>query len=125
MAYRMRSLCGAIAAVALVAGCAATDIRSGANFDYNTFAARVQPGNTEAKQVREWLGQPMGRGVEVLPDGQRLEIWTYYYGQGKIPTGSNLSFKMLQVRIDQQGKVVGYTWTGDLAGVPVDDKPAK
>ena len=25
-------------------------------------------------------------------------------------------------RIDQQGKVVGYTWTGDLSGTPVDDK---
>lgn len=124
MAHTMRWLGGAIAAVALVAGCA-TDMKVGANFDYNSFAARVQPGNTDAKQVREWLGQPVGRGVEVLPDGQRLEIWTYYYGQGKIPSSSNTSFKMLQVRIDQQGKVVGYTWTGDLSGIPVDDKSAK
>ncbi|HZP86649.1 MAG TPA: hypothetical protein VFB54_07490 [Burkholderiales bacterium] len=125
MANTMRSLASTIAGIALIAGCASTDMRVGANFDYNSFAARVQPGTTDAKQVREWLGQPIGRGVEVLPDGERLEIWTYYYGTGKIPSGSNTSFKMLQVRIDQQGKVVGYTWTGDLSGVPVADRPAK
>jgi hypothetical protein len=112
----------AIAAAVLMAGC--STMKVGREFDYNAFGARVQPGVTDAAQVREWLGQPVGRGMEVTPDGSRLDVWTYYSGRGKIPSGSDVSFKMLQVKLTPEGKVVGYVWTGDLSGAPVEEKSA-
>lgn len=110
-------------AVACIVGC--STMKVGRNFDYGAFASKVQPGVTTSTQVAEWLGAPVGKGTEVNPDGSRLDVWTYYYGSGKIPSGSDTNFKMLQVKLDQQGKVTGYVWSGELAGAPVDDKSAK
>jgi outer membrane protein assembly factor BamE (lipoprotein component of BamABCDE complex) len=110
----------ALAAVALTAGC--NTMKVGRDFNYETFGSRVQPGVTDAAQVQEWLGQPVGRGVEVNADGSRVDVWTYYFGRGKVPSGSDVSFKMLQVKLTPQGKVAGYVWTGDLAGAPVEER---
>ncbi len=121
MAFDVRSLVGAIAAAALVAGCA-SNMKVGNNFDYNSFAARVKTGESTGKDVAQWIGQPYGRGVELLPDGTRLNVWTYYYGAGQIPSGANTTFKMLQVKFDQDDRVQGYVWTGDLSGTTVEDK---
>ena len=52
MAHKMRSLVGAIAAAALVAGCA-SNMKVGNNFDYNSFAARVKPGQSTGKEVAQ------------------------------------------------------------------------
>ncbi len=121
MAHKMRSLVGAIAAAALMAGCA-SNMKVGNNFDYNSFAARVKPGESTGKEVSEWIGQPYGRGVEVMPDGSTLNVWTYYYGAGQIPSGANTTFKMLQVKLDQDDRVQGYVWSGDLSGTTVENK---
>jgi hypothetical protein len=112
----------AIAGAVLVAGC--STMKVGRDFDYDAFGTRVQPGVTDAAQVREWLGQPVGRGMEVNAEGSRVDVWTYYFGRGKIPSGSDVSFKMLQVKLTPEGKVAGYVWTGDLAGAPVEEKSA-
>jgi hypothetical protein len=122
MALSVRWGAGAIAGVALIAGC--SSMKVGRDFDYDAFGSRVQPGVTDAAQVREWLGQPVGRGIEVMPDGSRLDVWTYYAGRGKIPSGSDVSFKMLQVKLTQEGKVAGYVWTGELSGAPVEERSA-
>lgn len=114
----------AIFAAALLAGCGSMKV--GRDFDYSTFASKVKPGTTDVKELSEWLGPPIGRGVEVGADGPRLELWTWYYGQGKMGGDPAREFKMLQVKIDPQGKVVSYVWSGDLAGgAPVDDKSQK
>jgi hypothetical protein len=107
-------------AAALIAGCAT--LKVGRDFDYNAFESRVQLGTTTAADVMNWLGAPAGKGVEVGTDRTRLDVWNYYYGTGKLPSGSNTSFKLLQVKIDEQGKVAAYVWTGDMAGAPVEDK---
>lgn len=121
MAYKLRSLVGMLAGAALLAGCASS-MKVGNNFDYNSFAARVQPGVSTGKEVAQWLGQPYGRGVELLPDGTRMNVWTYYYGVGQIPSGTNTTFKMLQVKLDQQDRVQGYVWSGDLSGTKVEER---
>jgi hypothetical protein len=82
----------------------------------------VALGTTTANQVMDWLGPPVGKGEEVGTDRIRLDVWNYYYGTSKIPSGSNTSFKLLQVKIDPEGKVAAYVWTGDMAGAPVEDK---
>lgn len=119
----VRWLAGALLVGALAAGCSTMKI--GREFDYEAFGSRVRTGETDAAQVREWLGPPVGTGVEVLPDGTRLEVWTYYAGRGRIPSGSDVSFKMLQVKLTAAGKVTGYVWTGDLSGAAVEDKSKK
>ena len=53
-------------------------MKVGNNFDYNSFAA-AQPGVSTGK-IAQWLGQPYGRGVELLPDGTRIN--------GRITTAS-------------------------------------
>ncbi len=113
----------ALAGMLLLAGC--STMKVGRPFDYQAFGSRVQPGVTEGAQVREWLGQPIGQGFEVTPDGSRVDVWTYYYGSGKVPSGSDVNFKMLQVKLNPQGKVVGYVWSGELAGAAVEDKSTK
>ena len=42
--------------------------------------------------------------MEVSADGTRLDLWTWYYGQGKMGSDPAREFKMLQVKFDQQGK---------------------
>jgi len=106
--------------VAAVAGCGGA-VSVGRDFDYKTFAARAQVGTTEAAQVREWLGAPSGVGTEVTGD-TRLEVWTYYFGSGVLPGGASTKFKLLQIKLDPHGKVVGWTWSGETAGATVEDK---
>jgi outer membrane protein assembly factor BamE (lipoprotein component of BamABCDE complex) len=123
MAWTARSL-GWVVAAALVAGC--TTMKLGRNFDYNTFASRVQVGTTTAPQVMDWLGAPIGEGAEVGVDGNRLDVWSYYFASGKIPSGADTSFKLLQVKFNAQGKVAAYVWSGDVSGsAPVPQKSAK
>ncbi len=111
-------------AAALLAGCGTMKV--GRDFDYSTFATKVKPGTTDTTQVLQWLGPPIGKGMEVSADGTRLDLWTWYYGQGKMGSDPAREFKMLQVKFDQQGKLVNYVWSGDLAGgAQVEDKSQK
>jgi hypothetical protein len=113
----------AVLAVAMLGGC--YTMKVGRDFNYSTFANNVKPGTTDVKEVAEWLGPPAGKGVEVAADGAQLDVWTWYYGQGKMGSDPARQFKMLQVKLDSQGKVASYIWSGDLAGgAPVEDKSA-
>ncbi len=112
-----------IAVLAVATGC--TTLTSGRNFDYPAFGSKVQVGSTDASQVRQWLGEPAAIGVEVNADGTRNEVWSYYYFTGKLPTGSNIGFKLLQVKVNPQGKVAGYVWTGEAGSAQVEDKSSK
>jgi outer membrane protein assembly factor BamE (lipoprotein component of BamABCDE complex) len=124
MQQTRKSLCLIIVAAALLAGCGSMKV--GRDFDYATFASKVKPGTTDISQVSQWLGPPIGKGMEVNADGTRLDLWTWYYGQGKMGSDPAREFKMLQVKFDQQGKLVSYVWSGDLAGgAQVEDKSQK
>jgi hypothetical protein len=103
-----------------VAGCGGA-VTVGRDFDYASFGSRAQVGTTEAAQVREWLGAPAGVGTEVAGE-TRLEVWTYYFGSGVLPGGASTKFKLLQVKFNSQGKVAGWSWSGDTATVGVEDK---
>jgi outer membrane protein assembly factor BamE (lipoprotein component of BamABCDE complex) len=119
-----KMLCLAVLAAALVAGCGTMKV--GRDFDYSIFATKVKPGTTDSKEVLEWLGPPIGKGMEVGADGTRLDLWTWYFGEGKMGSDPAREFKMLQVKFDPQGKVSSYVWSGDLAGgAQVEDKSPK
>jgi outer membrane protein assembly factor BamE (lipoprotein component of BamABCDE complex) len=106
---RSRLLIAAALAVALSA-CATVQI--GDNFDLDTFKSKVQRGVTTQAQVRGWLGAPRGTGQLVETGGALFDEWTYYFGNGKLNQMQQATFKMLQVRFDQQGLVQGYSFSG-------------
>ena len=119
-----KALYVSVVAAALLAGCGTMKV--GRDFDYSAFAGKVKQGVTDEKQVLEWLGPPEGKGLELAADGSQLDVWTWYYGEGKMGKDAAREFKMLQVKLDQQGKVVSYIWSGNLAhGAPVEDKSKK
>jgi hypothetical protein len=52
-------------------------------------------------------------GVAVETSGDRYEEWTYYQGEGHLPSLADARLKMLQIKFDQQGLVRAYRWSGD------------
>ncbi len=92
-------------------GCASVQV--GHDFPLGSFATKVERGVTTQTQVRQWLGDPAGTGVEVEGDGKRFDLWTYYHGKGKLPRLGNAKLKMLQIKFDSNGVVRSYNWTGE------------
>ncbi len=101
---------GALALAALLAGCASA-VRLGHDFPLDAFLARVQPGVTTGQELEAWLGPPAARGGSVEPDGARYEQWTWYLGSGTLPALRDARLKILQVKLDAQGRVRAYTWS--------------
>jgi outer membrane protein assembly factor BamE (lipoprotein component of BamABCDE complex) len=92
---------------------ACASIKLGREFDLQAFETRVQQGETTRAQVQDWLGNPTSTGVSVDTSGRRFEEWTYYSGQGRLPGMKDASFKILQIKFDQDGVVRGYEYSAD------------
>ena len=93
--------------------CACGTVRMGQDFDLAAFAAKVQRGTTTQAEVRAWLGAPTGVGVSVETGGARYEQWTYYSGEGHLPSMADARLKVLQIKFDQAGVVRAYNWSGE------------
>jgi hypothetical protein len=100
----------------LLAACGTAQV--GRDFEVSNFAIRVERGATTQAQVRAWLGPPANTGVAVNENGERSDEWTYFFGRGSLPQMSDTSFKYLQIRFDDAGKVRSYSWSGE-AGATV------
>jgi outer membrane protein assembly factor BamE (lipoprotein component of BamABCDE complex) len=87
--------------------------RFGRDFDLKVFEGKVERGTTTQSQVRGWLGEPVGIGITVDPNGERYEEWTYYYGETRLPNGADAFLKVLQIKFDRSGIVRAYNWSGD------------
>jgi hypothetical protein len=96
----------------LLSACGTT-VQVGQDFDLAAFEGKVQRGVTTQADVRNWLGAPTGVGVAVETSGERYDEWTYYYGQGQLPTMMEARVKILQIKFDQQGIVRAYHWSGE------------
>lgn len=95
--------------VLLLAACGS--IQVGRNFDMHAFKMKIERGATKQNEVREWLGAPMGKGINVDTSGEHFDEWTYYFTSGNLPDMSGARVKMLQIKFDQQGIVRGYNWS--------------
>jgi hypothetical protein len=93
--------------------CACSTVRIGQDFDLAAFGSRVQRGTTTQADVRTWLGAPTGVGVCVEINGDRYEQWTYYQGEGHLPSMADARLKVLQIKFDQAGVVRAYNWSGE------------
>lgn len=113
------------ATVAVLGACATVNI--GRDFNYGDFVSRAKQGETTREQVREWLGAPAGTGMVLEPDGAKNDQWTYYSGSGKLPSGAETKFKLLQIKFSTAGKLMSYSWSGDIGApsAPVETKETK
>ena len=93
--------------------CACATVQMGQYFDLAAFGAKVQRGTTTQAEVRAWLGAPSGVGVSVESNGDRYEQWTYYHGEGHLPSMADARLKILQIKFDQAGVVRAYDWSGE------------
>ena len=98
-----------LVALALLCGCASVEL--GRDFDPSVFDTKVVRGTSTREEVRAWLGAPVGAGAAVESDGERLEQWTYYRAEGRLPGMKDARLKMLQIKFDRAGTVRSYTWT--------------
>ena len=92
---------------------ACSTVRIGSAFDLQAFEKNVQRGVTTREQVQAWLGAAPSRGVAVDTSGEKFEQWTYYYGEGELPSLSGSKWKNLEVKFDANGVVRAYSWSGN------------
>jgi len=102
-----------ILTITILALAACAPIQVGRAFDPQPFMDRVQRGQTTSQQVLAWLGPPASRGEIIDADGRQFIRWLYYYGEGKPPKFADLSFRILEIHFDAEGRVAAYNWTGE------------
>ncbi len=86
-------------------------VQVGRDFDMRAFETRIERDATKQNEVREWLGAPAGKGINVDTGGEHFDEWTYYFASGKLSDMSGAKVKMLQIKFDKQGVVRGYNWS--------------
>lgn len=96
---------------AVMAAC--SSVKIGSAFDLQSFEKNVQRGVTTREQVQTWLGAPPSRGVAVETSGEKFEQWTYYYGEGELPSLSGSKWKNLEVKFDANGVVRAYNYSSN------------
>jgi len=103
----------AVCALCALALASCSSVKLGSAFDLQAFEKNVQRGVTTREQVQTWLGAPPSRGVAVETSGEKFEQWSYYYGEGDLPSLSGAKWKNLQVKFDANGVVRAYSWSGE------------
>ena len=93
----------------LLAACSTVQV--GMDFDMRAFETKVERGVSTQSQIRAWLGEPRGTGINVDTNGEQFDEWTYYFAAGKLPNMSGATVKTLQIKFDRQGIVRGYNWS--------------
>ncbi|MCZ6863943.1 MAG: hypothetical protein O7I42_27465 [Alphaproteobacteria bacterium] len=100
---------------------AATGKVQAANPQTTSLESRLRLGVATEKDVKAALGEPVGRGVIMIPfvDKKPRRMWTYYYetgfvrAEGKALSGDSRRLFMM-IYFDDQGRFDGYQWFSSL-----------
>ena len=98
-----------LSVILVMSGCATVNI--GQDFDVEAFENNAKINITTKAEVRKLLGGPEGTGVAVESDGESLEEWLYFSGTGSLPTMTDTTIKILQIRFDRAGIMKSYNWS--------------
>jgi hypothetical protein len=86
-------------------------IRAGRLPDVQALESSLQPGESTRFDVLRVLGEPFGRGREMLPIGQNPRtLWSYYYEEGSLQDDRRM---FLFIFLDGD-KYDGYMWFSSL-----------
>jgi hypothetical protein len=86
-------------------------MRAGRLPDMQALEGSLQPGESTRLDVLRVLGEPFGRGREMLPIGQKPRtLWSYYYEEGSLQDDRRM---FLFIFLDGD-KYDGYMWFSSL-----------
>jgi hypothetical protein len=93
-----------------VSGCS-INYRAGRLPDVASLETSLHPGKSTQEDVAKVLGEPFGKGKEMLPIGLKPRtLWSYYYEEGSLQDARRL---FLFVFLDGD-KYDGYMWFSSL-----------
>ncbi len=100
-----------MAMMILAVGCADIRLRVGRLPDINALETSLKPGQSTREDVVNVLGEPFGKGKEMLPIGLKPRtLWSYYYEEGSLEDDRHM---FLFVFLDGE-KYDGYMWFSSL-----------
>ena len=100
-----------MAMIILTAGCADIRLRAGRLPDINALETSLKVGQSTREDVVKVLGEPFGKGKEMLPIGLKpRSLWSYYYEEGSLQDDRRM---FLYVFLDED-KYDGYMWFSSL-----------
>jgi hypothetical protein len=103
-------LCMFLATIITVSGCN-IQMRAGRLPNTQALEDSLQPGISTRLDVLRELGEPFGRGREMLPVGQKPRtLWSYYYEEGNLQDDRRM---FLFVFLDED-TYDGYMWFSSL-----------
>jgi hypothetical protein len=114
----IRKLAVLVAASVMVAitACSSTiQIRAGRSVDPALLDSALIVGKSTVEDVRRVMGDPDGKGREVLPTGQPPRtIWSYFY-DASMGGGGHIDSRRMFVQVYLRGETYdGYLWFSSL-----------
>lgn len=101
---------------ALMAGCGKIDFRGGNLPNIEALENTLKLGESTENDVSRVLGQPIGKGREMLPfHGKSRLMWSYYYEFGNFSLlGGGDDRRIFLFVFFDQGRYDGYMWFSSL-----------
>lgn len=107
----LANVIGLITVFMLLGGCGDIQIRVGDRPDVSVLEGRLQLGQSREVDVLAALGEPFGRGREMLPISRMPRtMWTYYYEEGSLKDDRRI---FLFIYFDHD-RYDGYMWFSSL-----------
>jgi hypothetical protein len=105
-----------LAVAALMAGCGTFNFQAGNLPNIEALENTLKLGESTENDVSRVLGEPFGKGREMLPFHEKSRpMWSYYYEQGYFRlSGSGDGRRVFLFVFFNQGRYDGYMWFSSL-----------
>mgnify|MGYP000856976877 CR=1 FL=1 len=105
------ALCLVFCLVFVCFGCVDIRVTIGQRPDLSQLDTALKVGESSDQDVLRILGEPYGKGKEMLPSSARQrELWTYYYEEGSFKDDR----RMFVFIFFHEGRFDGYMWVSSL-----------